>query len=216
MQEKEIKIVCFGDSLTYGYGVLDQIAFPYRLSQDLPKRYPNHTFTVINSGINGQTTREALQRLQGSILGRKPQIVFILFGSNDCALNEGQYRTPYEYEQNYRQILDRILSLTTQHAFHSEKTLPILLTPPSMVDTDFYPFTTNERLEAYGQIVQNLAKEYELPCIDLFAQYKKIENPKQYEDCFQFDGIHLSNQGYEVLYTCLQETLFAILDDFCH
>lgn len=216
MQDTEIKIVCFGDSLTYGYGVLENIAFPYRLSQDLPKRYPKYTFSVINSGINGQTTREALQRLQGSILGRKPQIVLILFGANDCALNEDQYRTPYEFEKNMRQILDAILSLSTQHKFHSGKTLPILLTPPSMVDTDFYPFTTNDRLEAYGGIVQKLAQEYQLPCIDLFAQYQKIKDPKAYEDCFQFDGVHLSNQGYDILYACLQETLYAILDDFCH
>lgn len=215
MQNTEIKIVCFGDSLTYGYGVLENIAFPYRLSQDLPQKYPNYTFSVINSGINGQTTREALQRLQGSILGREPQIVLILFGSNDCALNEGQYRTPYEFEKNLRQILDQILTLTTQNKFNSGKTLPILFTPPSMVDTDFYPFTTNDRLAAYGSIVQTIAKEYQIPCIDLFAQFQKIQDPKAYEDCFQFDGLHLSNQGYDILYTCLQKTLHAILDDFC-
>lgn len=215
MQNTEIKIVCFGDSLTYGYGVLENIAFPYRLSQDLPQKYPNYTFSVINSGINGQTTREALQRLQGSILGREPQIVLILFGSNDCALNEGQYRTPYEFEKNLRQILDQILALTTQNKFNSGKTLPILFTPPSMVDTDFYPFTTNDRLEAYGSIVQTIAKEYQIPCIDLFAQFQKIQDHKAYDDCFQFDGLHLSNQGYDILYTCLQKTLYAILDDFC-
>ena len=37
MANTEMKIVCFGDSLTYGYGVLEHIAYPYYLSKELPK-----------------------------------------------------------------------------------------------------------------------------------------------------------------------------------
>lgn len=109
MTNTEMKIVCFGDSLTYGYGVLEHIAYPYRLAKDLPEKYPQYFWEIRNSGINGHTTREALIRLRGSVLQHKPQMVFILFGSNDSALNEGQYRTPYEYEQNLRKILTEIL-----------------------------------------------------------------------------------------------------------
>ena len=166
MTNTEMKIVCFGDSLTYGYGVLEHIAYPYRLAKDLPEKYPQYSWEIRNSGINGHTTREALIRLRGSVLQHKPQMVFILFGSNDSALNEGQYRTPYEYEQNLRKILTEIFALPTGNSFHDGTPLVILMTPPSMVDTDFYPFTTNDRLELYGEIVKKLAQEYDLPLID--------------------------------------------------
>ena len=200
MTKQIIRIVCFGDSLTYGYGVMDEIAYPHRLSVDLPQQFPQVQWEVFNSGINGHTTREALARLQGSVLERKPQLVFILFGSNDCALNEGQYRTPFEFEQNMRNILNAILHLSTDSPFANGTSLPILMTPPSMIDTDFYPFTTNDRLEYYGTIVKKLAAEYRLPLIDLFAAYRSITDPVAYEACFQSDGEHLSNHGYDILY----------------
>lgn len=213
MTNTEMKIVCFGDSLTYGYGVLEHIAYPYRLAKDLPEKYPQYSWEIRNSGINGHTTREGLIRLRGSVLQHKPQMVFILFGSNDSALNEGQYRTPYEYEQNLRKILTEIFSLPTGSPFHDGTPLVILMTPPSMVDTDFYPFTTNDRLELYGEIVKKLAQEYDLPLIDLFAAYQSIKNKADYEACFQYDGVHLSNAGYEILYNLILDTIKNIMKD---
>lgn len=214
MANTEMKIVCFGDSLTYGYGVLEQIAYPYYLSRELPKVYPQYSWEVRNSGINGHTTREALARLQGSVLQHKPEMVFIWLGANDCALNEGQYRTPYEYEQNLRKMITQILSLSTDSTFHNGIPLIILMTPPSMVDTDFYPFTTNDRLAHYGEIVKKLAVEYDLPLMDLFAAYKSIKNKADYEACFQYDGEHLSNRGYEILYGLLMETIQDLMKKY--
>ena len=46
MTNTEMKIVCFGDSLTYGYGVLEHIAYPYRLAKDLPEKYPQYSWAV--------------------------------------------------------------------------------------------------------------------------------------------------------------------------
>ncbi len=107
---KQCTIVAFGDSLTYGYGVLSHIAYPARLARQLPQQEPALSWHVYNSGINGETTREALRRLEQSVLCHRPQIVCVLLGSNDSALNEGQYRTLWEYEQNMSQIIERILA----------------------------------------------------------------------------------------------------------
>lgn len=213
MEHKKITIVGFGDSLTYGYGVLEDVAYPYRLSMDLPRIYPQIQWDIINSGINGHTTREGLHRLPMSVLRRKPQLVLILFGSNDSALNEGQYRTPYEYEQNLRQMLEAILSLSTGNPVFGGRSIPVLMTPPSMVDTDFYPFTTNDRLERYGEIVKKLAAEYGLPLIDLFSAYMQVTDQSDYEACFQYDGVHLSNKGYEILYRLVLTEIKHILTE---
>ena len=37
---KEFRVVALGDSLTYGYGVLSHIAFPFRLAAELPEKHP--------------------------------------------------------------------------------------------------------------------------------------------------------------------------------
>ena len=207
-------IIGFGDSLTYGYGVLEETAYPYRLSKDLPFLYSEIKWNIINSGINGHTSEDAVNRLPMSVLHRKPQIVFILFGSNDSAFHEGQYCTPAAYEKNMQYILERILSCKTGHPFQNGRPLPVLLTPPSMVDTDFYPFTTNDRLALYGDVVKKLAEKYQLPCIDLFAAYQSIKKEDDYEACFQFDGIHLSNRGYEVLYDLILQKTKEIIEPY--
>lgn len=210
---KQCTIVAFGDSLTYGYGVLDDIAYPARLARQLPRQEPRLSWHVYNSGINGETTREALQRLEHDVLRRRPQIVCILLGSNDSALNEGQYRTPWEYERNMRQMIERILaSDQPETGFHEGRPLPLLMTPPPVVDTDFYPFTTTDRVALYGDIVRKLGSAYQCPVIDLFSAFlQKKEDARSYEALFQYDGVHLSNAGYDILYEMMEKELLELV-----
>ena len=210
---KQCTIVAFGDSLTYGYGVLSHIAYPARLARQLPQQEPALSWHVYNSGINGETTREALRRLEQSVLRHRPQIVCVLLGSNDSALNEGQYRTPWEYEQNMSQIIERILaSAQPETDFNGGCSLPLLLTPPPVIDTDFYPFTTTDRIELYSNIVRKLGESYHCPVADLFSAFlQKKEDAETYEALFQYDGVHLSNAGYDVLYELLEKKLLELL-----
>jgi len=43
---KEFRLVAFGDSLTYGYGVLSHIAYPSRLARELPEKNPQLRWKV--------------------------------------------------------------------------------------------------------------------------------------------------------------------------
>lgn len=214
---KEFRLVAFGDSLTYGYGVLSHIAYPSRLAKELPEKHPEIDWKVYNRGINGETTREAKLRLEGGVLRLKPHICAILLGSNDSAMNEGQYRTPWEYEQNLIYILEQLL--TKKHgdqAFNNGYCLPLLITPPPVVDTDFYPFTTTDRLELYRDIVLKLAKNYNLPVIDIFSVFKEIHEKKgfdTYDALFQFDGVHWSNAGYDVFYDLMEKKILELTND---
>lgn len=214
---KELRFVAFGDSLTYGYGVLDHIAYPARLAVELPEKSPGIGWKIYNRGVNGDTTRDALQRLSYDVLRLKPHICAILLGSNDSALNEGQYRTPWEYEQNMRRIIEQLLASSHGDAFHGGCCLPLLLTPPPVVDTDFYPFTTTDRIERYRDIILKLAEEYRLPVIDVFAAFREVHEKKgfdAYDALFQFDGVHWSNAGYALFYPLLEEKLLELTSDF--
>ncbi len=82
--KKEIKnidsrgknIICFGDSVTFGYG-----AEP---GGDYPSALAKMTNTsVINAGIDGDTSTEALKRLKSDVLDREPLMVIVEFGGND-------------------------------------------------------------------------------------------------------------------------------------
>ena len=50
--------------------------------------------------------------------------------------------------------------------------------------------------------------------MDLFSVYQSIKNKADYEACFQYDGEHLSNRGYEVLYDELMKTIHEIMEKY--
>lgn len=75
-----IVIVALGDSLTEGYGLSKEDAYPYRLESALKQSYPQ--IKIINAGISGSTSAGAESRLKWQ-LKNKPQILFLALGAND-------------------------------------------------------------------------------------------------------------------------------------
>ena len=69
-------IICFGDSLTFGYGVNPGEDYPTALAKMT-------SIPVINAGIDSDTTAEALKRLKTDCLDRDPLLAIINFGGND-------------------------------------------------------------------------------------------------------------------------------------
>ncbi|MDX9731074.1 MAG: arylesterase [Bdellovibrionales bacterium] len=73
-------IVFIGDSLTQGYGVKADEAYPALVERDLKER--GHAVKVINGGISGSVTAEADQRIRW-YLRAKPDIIVLALGAND-------------------------------------------------------------------------------------------------------------------------------------
>jgi len=77
-------VICFGDSLTAGAGAVAGQAYPDHLERLLGR-------PVVNAGVSGDTTGQALFRLEEDVLNRSPRIVLITLGGND--LKNGVDRT---------------------------------------------------------------------------------------------------------------------------
>jgi acyl-CoA thioesterase-1 len=73
-------ILCFGDSLTAGYGADFGQSYPDDLQRLLDAQ--GYHYHVVNAGISGNTTKDGLDRIH-LVLGRHPQIVVVEFGGND-------------------------------------------------------------------------------------------------------------------------------------
>ncbi|MDO4643771.1 MAG: GDSL-type esterase/lipase family protein, partial [Cardiobacteriaceae bacterium] len=69
-------VLALGDSLTAGYGASAEDAYPAQLAQ-------LSGWHIINAGINGDTSGQALQRLPQLLNEYKPQLVIISIGGND-------------------------------------------------------------------------------------------------------------------------------------
>jgi len=74
------RLVCFGDSLTAGYGTDPGESYPDDLQKLLDQQ--GYHYHVVNAGVSGETTKDGLERV-GRIAARHPQVVVLEFGGND-------------------------------------------------------------------------------------------------------------------------------------
>jgi acyl-CoA thioesterase-1 len=147
-------IIAFGDSLTAGYGASAGEDYPSRLSLLIGS-------TVINAGVSGDTTQDALARLDTDVLARDPRIVIVGLGGNDylrsipISATEANLRSIIRkihdahamvvllgfrfpsLNVNYEDMYDRVAS--EERCLVVPKVLSGILTDPSLKSDEVHP-----------------------------------------------------------------------------
>jgi acyl-CoA thioesterase-1 len=141
-------IVCFGDSLTAGYGTDPGNSYPDFLQADLDAR--GYHYRVVNEGISGNTTKDAIARLD-HILALKPAIVVVELGGND-----GLRGLPIA---DSRANLDKIVA--TLKASGARVALAGITLPP-----DYGP----DYIKQFDATYTLLAKKYHVPMLPFLLQ----------------------------------------------
>ncbi|MGV3530759.1 MAG: SGNH/GDSL hydrolase family protein, partial [Chthoniobacteraceae bacterium] len=103
------KVVVYGTSLTASGPWVSQ------MQTWLTGMYPG-TLTLINSGLSGKTSDEAVAQLQAKVLAHVPDTVFIEFAMNDAFLfsNETPQVSVAKSRQNLATVIDGILGVKTR------------------------------------------------------------------------------------------------------
>jgi acyl-CoA thioesterase-1 len=73
-------VVALGDSLTAGYGVAADEAWPALIETRL--RREGYPYRVVNAGVSGDTTAGALRRVDW-VLRNHPEVAVVALGAND-------------------------------------------------------------------------------------------------------------------------------------
>lgn len=170
------KIILFGDSITAGYkdGEIDVI-LNERIAENI-----DIEASITNAGIPGDTTRDALKRVNAHVLRYTPDIVTVFFGANDVfEINQVSIET---YKKNLSDLIDSI---------GSDKVL--LFGPPYRVREESEEIG---RLVQYNQGAREVALAKNCRFIDVLRKMQEIPNPTQY---LQSDGLHFSEEGYVFL-----------------
>ena len=97
LDSKGKTIVCFGDSITFGYGVSPGEDYPSQLRKLVGPQ-------VINSGVDGDTSVMALGRLEPDVFAKDPFLVIVEFTGNDFIKKIPMQET----EKNISEVVDRI------------------------------------------------------------------------------------------------------------
>ncbi len=112
-------VLALGDSLTFGAGVTPEQAWPSLLAT-------RTGWTVINGGVNGDTSGGALMRLPSLLEENKPALVLVTLGGNDMLRHVSQQETVAN--------LEKIIALVRVHGAQAV----LLATPqPSLAGAVF-------------------------------------------------------------------------------
>jgi acyl-CoA thioesterase I len=165
-------IVCFGDSLTAGYGAEFGKSYPDYLQADLDAK--GYHYRVVNEGISGNTTKDGVERLD-SIVSMKPAIVVVEFGGND-----GLRGLPIE---DSRSNLDKIIS--TLKADGAKVVLAGITLPP-----DYGP----DYIKQFNDTYSLLAKKYKVPMLPFL-----LKGVFGVEGMMQRDNTHATAEGNKIV-----------------
>jgi lysophospholipase L1-like esterase len=80
---QSLTIVAIGSSSTFGAGASSpEHNYPSRLAAELQAAYPKMSITVLNRGVNGEESKDMVERFDRDIFAHKPDLVIWQVGSN--------------------------------------------------------------------------------------------------------------------------------------
>ena len=172
VKEMRPAIVCFGDSLTAGFGLDPGHSYPDLLQRELDRK--GYRYRVVNMGVSGDTTQDGLTRLP-MVLAVHPQIVVLEFGANDGL--RGQPVTVAE--QNQARMIEALQKAGARVV------LAGITLPPN-----YGP----EYLNRFKAMYPDLAKRYRVALITfLLADVAAKPN------LMQRDGLHPNAEGTRIV-----------------
>lgn len=204
MKLKNIKLYLLGDSICYG-----QLVNPFQtwvniLSRKLDVYFKKYNINILvqNAGVNGNTTRLALERINYDILSHKPEFALIQFGMNDCNYWQTDNGVPRvskkAFVANLEEIVERILINQTLHCFINTNHISLKGKMPHTNKT--HSESNEEYNELIREAVRNL-KNNRVTLIDVEKYWKKYflkYKNKKIQDFLLEDGIHLSKEGHNL------------------
>jgi len=177
-------VVCFGDSITAGHGLDPSQAYPVFLQHDLAAR--GYHYRVINAGVSGNTTKDALDRLP-RVLSLHPAAVIVEFGGND-----GLRGFPLNVtEHNLDTLVGRL------RAAH----IPVLLAGITLP-----PNYGQDYIHQFDEMYRRVAQKYHVPLLPML--YAGIYN---LPGTIQPDGIHPTAKGSRLIAQHLLPLLLPLL-----
>ena len=167
------KVVFLGDSITELWGVADPSLF---------------TGGIVDRGISGQTSGQALLRFYPDVVALHPKAVHILIGTNDIAGNTGPERAE-DIQHNISAMVDIAKA-------HGIRVVIGSLTPATAKPgkPDAHPAA---QIAAMNRWLRDLASQQGLTYVDYFSPLATPDGGMRAD--YTHDGLHPKTNGYAVM-----------------
>lgn len=201
-EPRPLRLLIFGASTTAYRGTLEIASF--QVSDNLSARGIPHVF--FNSGVGGNTTAMARRRFARDVLELYPDIVFILIGANDCAIDVWNGKTEprvseAEYAENLRFFARELKRLNITAVFMTIQ--PMYMTEDLRKIYGRPPYTEkgfNFMADKYVAMMKKVATEEKIPCLDVNRKFwQAAENDYEKLPKFYSDGMHPNHKGQAII-----------------
>jgi acyl-CoA thioesterase-1 len=189
---KALVIVAIGSSSTEGVGASDGAhTYPSRLAEELRRRWPRLSVTVVNKGVGGELTAQTLARFGRDVLPYRPQLVIWQTGSNQV-LRGGDLDG---YARAIRAGIGRLKAARIDVVLMDPQFAPRVLARPvhTMV------------VDSIGEV----ANDMKVAVFRRFAVMRHWISTGQYrvEDVISRDGLHMNDVSYACIARLLADSL---------
>ncbi|MFZ2103519.1 MAG: SGNH/GDSL hydrolase family protein [Oricola sp.] len=208
-----LRVTFFGDSICVGQGVSIYSGWVTRVAGRLERiaEDRNREIVVTNASVNGNTTRQALERMPYDVQSHGVDILIVQFGMNDCnywQTDRGLPRvSPACFAANLAEIIDRGRAFGAKRIFlHNNH--------PTTRDREPLPGapkTYEESNREYNAIVRRIGADAagDVVFIDIEASFKGVagEGRERLADFLLADGLHLSRKGHDVYFDVVADKI---------
>jgi acyl-CoA thioesterase I len=166
------RMVIIGDSLTEGYGVTHEEAYPALLQTKIEAA--GKKWAVVNAGISNSTSASALSRVQWQ-MKHKPDMILLALGANDGLRGTST--------KSVRDNLAKAIELCQRN---SVQVILVGIQVPPNYGADYK--------KAFDGLFPELAKKYKIPLVPFL-----LEGVAGEKTLNQSDGIHPNVKGHEIV-----------------
>jgi lysophospholipase L1-like esterase len=191
-----VTIVAFGSSSTAGYGATSPVfSYPYRLADQLRRKYPMADITVLNRGIGGEDALQMMQRMQAAVLDAKPDLVIWQVGTN--IVIRGDAAAVAQAAAMVNEGIDKIKAVGSDVV---------------LIDPQYVPATSSKETQEKTSIMVNLlgdiAHAKQIARFPRFAMMRRWhDDQKSFEQFVISDGLHMNDWGYACFAQMLGDTI---------
>jgi lysophospholipase L1-like esterase len=219
MNTEIIKFFLFGDSICFGQLVSSHLTWATAFAKAVESlKTDDRKYVVQNAGVNGDTTRQGLERMHHDVTSHSPSYALVQFGMNDCNYWEDDLGMPRVSQKafvaNLEEIVEKFINAGTRHCFLNTN-------HPSQKGSFSHisNITYDESNADYNQLIRvtydNLKKGgFPITMIDnemIWKGHLKRDQTKKLQDYLFEDGIHLSFAGHELYRENLVPQIIKIL-----
>ena len=210
-------LVAFGDSTTAIRSTVPKV-YAQILQGELPQALGG-SVAVHNAGVGGNTTYDALSRINADVLARHPNVVIVQFGINDSWVDSGKQGNPSRIaidaaaqvghpnaaRGNYTANLNTIVN-----TLRSSGARVIVMTPNQLQTTGAgaEAIWQNDLLGQYAQVVRKVAADSKVELLDVWQMYADYASmPGHSVNDLLVDSQHPNQAGHRLVADGLKSML---------